>query len=397
MEWYRFQPMRLIRAREAIVRAHPGTATAPPMLHSDARSRLRQRVAAAQGDTAALESLSRELTPREVRSLVGGLEHWEDLRDAVAHLLLIRIRPAHVRFLWHAWQRHPRVFEVGDILVKSADRFGWEEAVGSMYAAMARKWVTASEPGIAIQRWLDDLGLSFSDCASLAQTPFTPDTPLLRLVRNAVMAHGSGAQLGVERPERLYSWIQELGPEDRILFGRNYLVKIRSGDWHRPILEWIERSYGVPRRPSFPPFWEGVPESVKSAFQKLFIRKWIREIFHNDIDRRDYWERWADHIEYVQRGEVARTEYGVLDFGSFGVVEFFEYGHAAYFYPEQMLARIRARTITTASDLRELYNPPFGFRSSNRLIHSPAPRGWFGRADEMVATWIEGTSVGRIQ
>lgn len=384
-------PVRLVRAREAILERHPGTAAAPSGLPSDRLAELRRRVAAVKADPVALDALALELSPREVRGLITGLGQWEDLRAATEHLLRLRARPALLTPLWRAWQRYPGVAEIRALLLDLAERFGWSEAVGTSYAGPAREWVASDAPGVAIQRWLDALGLSYSDTDTLTQSPFQSDTPLLRLVRDAVMTHGTEAQLRVEGPERLHKWTAELSPDNRVLFGRNYLVRIRTDRWYRPIVEWIERSYGVPRRPKVPSFWEGVPERVQKAFQQLFIRRWIREIFHNDIDRRDFWERWADHMEFVQRGEVKGTEYGVLDFGTFGVVEFFEYGHAAFFYPEEMLKRIRSRDVWEVGQLKEKYYAPFEYEASNRLIHNPSPRGWYARADEKVTAWIHGT------
>jgi hypothetical protein len=387
MEWHSFQPTRLARAREVVVAAHPGTATAPAPLPAEALPALRRRVAAAQGDKVALDSLALAINPREVRALVTGLEQWEELRAATAFLLRARLRPDLLGALWRAWQRLPKLAELKQLIEQAAAAFGWGAAVGPSYSDVAPAWVSAAEPGVAIQRWLDGLGLGYSDCLLLAESPLMPDTPLLRLVRDAVMTHGSAAQLRVEGPERLHVWREELSPANRVLFGRNYLVRVPAAHWYRPILDWIEQSYGVPRRPRIPSFWEGVPEPIKLAFQRIFIEKWIGEVFQNDSDRRNYWHRWADQMEYVQRGEVGRTEYGVMDFGPFGVIEFFEYGHAAYFYPEHILKEAGRRTIRTPKDLRSLwmYKYSGGLGEYERLIHR---RGWYDNADQMVASWI---------
>ena len=390
-------PARLQEAVRRAVLLHPGTASTPAPVDSSTLAALRKRVADAHGSHERLEALALELNARELRGLVSGLIDWEDLRISVARLLQARAKALLLPLLWKVWQRHPvSIPELQALLLSFGRTFGWSEVAGS-YADVVPRWVAADEPGIAIQAWLDGLGLSFSDLESLSASPLVPDTLLFRLIRIAVMTHGSATQLRAEGPERLYAWSKpsdQLDEASRRAFHRNYLVQLSPDEWSRPIVEHIEEKYGLPKRPKSEglPFWKTVPESVQKAFQRLFNQLVIGTIFTNDLYRREYWERWAETMEYAQRGEVSGTEYGVLDFGTFGVVEFFENGNAAYFYPQQQLQRIQKRIITSKADLRERLHPVFDYPRDNRLIHNPPPRGWFYRADSMVRTWIRGTA-----
>lgn len=384
-----FTPRRLAAAVERAIELHPGTALAPTPLPAEGLGALRGRVAAAGGERDRLDQLARELSPREVRGLVTGLEQWEELRASVAHLVLARAQASLVPPLWRAWQRFPSVDAVRSTLILLAERFGWREAAGEPYAALVAGWVGASAPGVEIQGWLDGLGKSVSDLPGLSACPLAPETPLLKLVRDAVLTHGSSRQLRTEGTRSLLAWSKELAPPQRVLFGRNYLSRIPIDEWDWPALELIERSYGLPKRPRLPQFWHPLPETIRAAFQRHFIRQRLREAFHDDTDRFAYWTRWEDAFHDIQIGKAGDTGYAALRFDRFGAVEFFQVGHAAHFYPEQDLDRILAKRIYAPHDLKERDDLALDGRG-NRLIHSPAG-GWYGKADRMVNRWIAHT------
>lgn len=383
-------PSRLARAREMVVAAHPGTAAAPVAVAPDKLAALRRRVAEAGPDREALARLARELAPREVRALVTGLEQWEELRPACAYLLHLRARRGLLVPLWRAWQRFPAVALLRKVLLYYAREFGWEEAAGSAYAELAAEWAADEEPGLRIREWLDGLGKSYSDLPEMSACPLLLNTPLLLLVRGAVLTDGSAAQLEREGGARLHTWSAELGPAQRVRFGRNYLMRIPAADWHRPILDRIEATYGLPRRPKLASFWDGVPEEIRLAFQRIFIGEKLRRAFHDDTDRYEYWMRWSDAFADVQLARAGTVDYAILHFEDFGVVEFFQVGNAAYFYEREQLERIARVDARTPSDLRDLYYPRFAGGEDNRLIHSPNGR-WYGKASRQVRLWIKAT------
>lgn len=378
-------PRRLTVAVQRAIELHPGTAVAPVALPSEGMSALRLRVAATGGERDQLDQLARELSPREVRGLVTGLEQWEEVRESVAHLLLARARASLVSPLWRAWQRFPSVEAVRSTLAMLADRFGWREAVGDPYAELVAGWVHASAPGVEIQGWLDGLGKSYSDLPHLSACPLASDTPLVKLVRDAILTHGSEPQLNTEGTRNLLEWNKELSPPQRMLFGRNYLLRIAPPEWNVALLEHVERTYGLPKRPRIPEFWQPLPESVRNAFQQYFVHRRLREAFGGNSDRYAYWKRWIDTLVEVSLDQAGGVDWALLRFERFGVIEFFEVGNAAYFYDTDRLDRITRSRAYRVADLKEQYYPDFTW-GDNRLIHRI---GWESTADEMVALWTQ--------
>lgn len=392
LRWDDLQPQHLVRVRKRVVEQHPGTASAPVPLTDGELAQLHGRVEAASGSDAALASLAAELNPREVRALVTGIQQWESLRQDVAVLLSLRSRAGLVAPLWRAWQRFPRVNEIRELLLGMCEHWGWETIASvECPAEVVSAWVRSQTPGRALQQWLGAQGYSYSDLAAASGNSLLPGTPLDRLVREAVMTDGWHAQLRREGAGQIAEWERELSPELHLRFGQNLLMKLGVQPEYRTTLEKLADRYGLPRRPKVARFWEPIDETTKLAFQRLFIRKRIRELFQSDIDRRDYWEKWTDELVDVQRDAVQGTEYGLLDFGKFGVVEFFENGNAAYFYDEERFKKVSARHVTDRRDLRIRYTPVFARWGDNRLIHSPSQRGWYSRADTIMQRWMAAT------
>lgn len=379
-------PRRLRRARARVVELHPGTVANPRELPAPVLEQLRNRIAAAGANPSLLDAIAGALTAREVRALVGGLERWEDLRPSVLHVLCARIDRSHAPLVWRAWQRNPLVAEIKALATHLGTRFGWAQLAGPSFASQAESWVRAADPGEQIRRWLAENGLSYSDLPHVASLPLQPDTPLFRLVREAVLINGTTAQLRTEGDANISAWIEELAPELKLRSQQNYLAKLPADEWGWPVLVPIERAYGLPLNPRIPRFWEPLPEEVRKAFQQYVIRRKLRKMF-GDQDRYGYWQRWSGDLLDVEYGRAGDTPYGVLLFGGFGVVEFFEYGNAAYFYPAEDLARLTRGMISNPQDLKELM---YLHGTSNRLIHN---HGWHERATQMVHEWI--TSFGR--
>jgi hypothetical protein len=324
------------------------------------------------------------LGPREVRALVTGIAQWVELRTSVAYLLLQRPRRGLVQPLWRAWQRFPEVPEIAAVLADLALRFGWDEAVDSAFAPLASTWVTAPHPGISIQQWLARQRLGYSDLPDLAGSPFLAETPLLRLVRDAVLTHGSEDQLRKEAASLLL-WSKELTPRKRVQFGQNYLTKVRPREWSPPLLGWIATTFGLPRNPRLPAFWEPVAEDVRAAFQRYFIRKRMKEAFRDDTDRYEYWLTWEDTLIDFENFSVGGTQTAALRFPKFGVIEFFEVGHAAYIYTLPQLAAVLKRDARRPDDLKDKHNPPFAPYDDNRIVHQAY---WAPRANLKIRTWL---------
>jgi hypothetical protein len=317
-----------------------------------------------------------------------GLEIWEDLRRPIRVVLKGRGRPNWLPRLWQSWQRYPDVAEIAVTLSDIATEHGWERVSGPAYASVTPSWVEALDPSVAIVNWLGEKGLSHSDVPSLAEWPLRADAPLSRGVRDAVMTHGSRDQLQREGVPKLLAWFDELSPENRMAFHANYLEKIPGISWELKLSEAIKGTYGLPRTPTRPAFWDRVSEPVRDAFQAFFIEKKLAEFFAGDTERHQYWRRWMGRMTDVRSGMVGRVEYAILEFGAFGVVEFFETGNAAYFYRLIDLRKLEKGRATNPADLKQKLRDPFERRTDNRILHMSH---WDVRADQKMQAWMRGT------
>jgi hypothetical protein len=375
-----FQPMRLQAAVVKAVELHPATAAQLVSIDESSLPALRRRVVRAAGSAAALESLALELSPREVRGLLTGLVLWEDLREAVMVLLGLRLRASHLPMLWKAWQRLPLLVELRE-LVGRLPAEAWQ-FLPPAFAPLAPAWVAVDQPGVALQAWLDKQQMTHSDLPLLGGAGFMADTPLLRLVHEAVLTHGSATQLRRETGSALVRLGREMPVEGtRMLFGRNYLARFAPNEWLLPVVEEVRTWYGLPRRPRLPRFWEAVPEQTRDAFQQLFIRKTLERVFRDD-ERSRYWLRWVSALDDAHEGDAAGTPYVIMLFPKFGVIEFLEWGKAAYFYDRAKAESFAGRRANSPADLREVLFPRIGWFGDNRLIHRD---GWTATADNMVA------------
>lgn len=382
LSWSDFRPSRLQSVRRKVIEEHPSTGRKLRAASGSALEELKLKIENAGQAEEALKRLAGELTASQVRGLAVQIGPWEELRDRLAVMLRARQRASLLPHLWSTWQRYPAVPAIQGLLQDLADEHGWSE-VAEGYEAAAKSWSEADQPSVAIQEWLDDQGLSYSDIPELVGLPLDKDAPLVRRVRDAVMAHGSAAQLRTEGADRLVDWFPELPSDDRKLFGTSYLVSLDVARWAPDVLEMLRESYGSPKG-GRQAFWEQVPEEVRTAFHRWFIERNLEEALGSDTERHQYWLGWKDELHDVELGQAGQVEYAVLYFEDFGVIEFFETGNAAYFYPLDKLRKIHRKSATHPSDLKDKFLPGFGRHGDNRLIHRER---WQGKADRQVRSW----------
>lgn len=383
--WASFKPSRLEQARQLVVERHPSTGDLRRAAASAELQDLKERIEAHQGDESALEKLSGQLRLSQLRGLALQIGRWEALRDAVA--VVLRSRPHRSVFphLWNTWQRYPRVDVIRELLGEMGEIHGWSEvAVG--YERAVAEWTSSAEPGVGIQEWLNDQGLSYSDMEELADLPLDMEVQLARSAREAVMTDGSSVQLKTEGPRRLVGWFAELASDKRKRFGVNYLSSLEVHRWDRPILEVLRESYGSPLE-GRQAFWGLVPTHLRDAFHRWFIERNLEEALGSDTERHEYWRGWSDELLNVELGKAGRVEYAVLYFKTFAVIEFFKFGNAAYFYPLEKLKEVRRGGATDPGDLKDP-GSGFGGTGDNRIIHSGR---WQRKADRQVAAWKRGT------
>lgn len=397
LDWADFRPSRLEAARRQVVETHPSKGDKLRAASRSELQTLKERLARAEGDRGRLEKFAHELKASELRGLAVQIGHWEKLRESIAVVLRERPRSSVLPHLWSTWQRFPLEPVIRSVLRDLADEHGWL-AVASGYESAAESWTGSERPGVAIQQWLDEQGLSYSDLPDLADLPLDLDAQLARNVRRAVMTEGSAAQLRTEGADRLIGWFHQLQTGDggfesdnRKRFGRHYLVTLEVRHWEPEVLELIRERYGPPkdRAESREAFWDHVPEQERSAFHRWFIERNLEEALGSDTDRHRYWVGKSDELVDVELGKAGRVEYAVLYFDTFGVIEFFEVGNAAYFYPLDRLSEVHTDDAMHPAALKDKYRPRFGPATDNRLIHRER---WQRKADRMVETWKAGTA-----
>lgn len=384
-------PSRLTGARRDVAEAHPASADVPRLPDEDTLEALRLRVAAAADDPAALERLSRRLTPKETRGLVVGITQWSRLETACGHLLNRCMKPRLLSLLWRAWQAHPLHATLRDVLVAGGERLGWERALALAEAApgLVRQYASAA-PGwvqdpTSIVSWLASQDLSHRDLPGLKGHPIRPGSPLARVVRDTLMTSGALEQLRAES-SHLIDWFTELPPALRIQSGQHYLRTLPEGEWHDAYLLELATAYGPPRKPMVTRFWEGLSNEIREAFHRHYIASRIEQHLGHDHDRAQFWRRWAEHMADVEEGSAGGVGYAYMDFGPFMVVEFFLTGNAAHFYTSEDADMIRQRDAAAPWRLKEQRFYGIGY-GDNRLIHNPA-HGWHSKGDNMVLDWL---------
>lgn len=380
-----YRPHELAQASVAVVERHPSTATSPPVPSSSRLEEVHERIRAAGGDSRAIRRLADGLSMRDVRGVARSIGRWDDVREEAVEIIRRRPAASHVRTLWMTWEEHPDVQEVVDACVEMGGQYGWSGIAAGPLERAAIGWLRSRTPGAAIQRWLAEQTLSYSDLPQLSGSPLRTGTPLTREVRDAVMTGGTVAQLRAEGTERLLKWLAQLSPENKIQFGRRYLGVFGPSGWDGRVLEAIKEKYGSPRQQKYEFFWSAVPDELRQAFIRWFLKQKLDQVFAGDTERHRYWSGYLDALEDIETGTAGGTHYAWLVFRAFSVVEFFEVGNAAYFYPNEEAERFRRRVPSDPSSLKERHLYKVGYRQvHNYLIHN---QRWQARADAMIRVW----------
>lgn len=383
-EWADFRPSRLEAARRRVVESHPNTAEKLRAAPGSRLQELKEKIEEREGREGALRSLAHELRGADLRGLARQLGPWESLRAAIATVLDERPLCSILPHLWDTWHRYPGVDVVQRLLRDTADECGWEQVAGD-HGATVEAWLRADDSVGAIQAWLDGEGFTYSDLGAISGQPIDVETPLARAVRDTVMVQGSGDQLRREGGDQLREWFPELDPDERKGFGWNYLTSVDPNRWDPPLLEVFHDRYGAPRK-GRTAFWKEVPEEVRKAFHRWWLRNSLEEVLGADSERTDYWMTWVDEIEDAEAGRAGGTKFVVVSFEGFGVVEFLKLGNAAYFYPVDKLEEVTGRSASSPSALKDrMKRLNLGPSRDNRLLHH---QGWQRRADRQVRAWI---------
>ena len=344
--------------------------------HPDADSELRRLAAA--------------LAPRELREVVRSIGTWRDLRREICLMAEARPKPTFVPVLWKTWQQHPLPPQVLTLLVAMSERFGLVDALGEGYTEEGANWLQAEKPLDAIVRWTASQDIGWESLAALYASPFHPDTPLIKRIFHRTLQMGSSSQL-LRMPEEvvLDGW-SEMSGEGRMEAGANYVTRIDPSYWdgNRNALDVIRKGYGLPgARGSRPSFWKRVPKGRRGDFREYFITRALERAFRGDSARHKFWLGLRREMLDVAHGFAGDSEWALIDFAGYSVLEFFRVGNAAYLYPDgdPIVERIRQRARFQApSEIKKILTWPVPQHADNRIIHRAR---WQPRARRIVKAW----------
>ena len=337
-----------------------------------------------------LRRLAGTLVPRQLRAVVRSIGTWEDLRGGIRIIAEARPKATYVAALWKAWQEYPRPPQVLSLLVAMGDRFGMVNALGERYVTEGTRWLQEEKPVDAIVRWTASRNIGWEDLPDLQASPFRADTPLVKRVFHRTLQIGSGRQL-LRMPEEvvLDGWGEMSGKSLKEAC-TNYLERVDLSHWteNGNALDAIRQTYGLPGAPnSRSDFWNQVSEQRRGDFREYFITRALKRAFRGDSARHRFWMNLRREMIDVSHGFAGDSEWSLIDFPGYSVLEFFKVGNAAYLYPEgePTLKRIRRRdSFSSPSEIKNILIRPVPGRSDNRIIHGGR---WQFKARSTLKAW----------
>ncbi len=387
-----FHPEQLPLARKEIQKLHTATKSRPNELAPSEVSVLKTRIEEAankNNSSQALATLARTLFHRELLAAVRCIGQWTELREAVDAIARERPLSSYVALLWRVWQAYPRSSTIKKLLVEMGQRFGTKGAVGDRYSEDAVEWLQASSLIDSIVNWSDKRKINARRLGNYPGSPFMRDTPLIEYVFRRTLQIGSAEQLlRLTNADILTGWHRMSGISHMDACA-NFLRRIGPADWsaRSQLLEEIRANYGLPRGAGERrTFWIRVSEERCTDFRNYFIKKELNLAFKKDSDRHRFWMKQRREILDICHGKAGDTEWLLIDFPGFSVVEFFAVGNAAYLYPatEPILAEIKSGSFfLRPSELKKkIFTVPGDY--DNRIIHH---QGWETSALLKLNTW----------
>ena len=270
------------------------------------------------------------------------------------------------------------------------ERFGMVNALGERYATEGTRWLQDEKPIDAIVRWTASQEIGWEDLPDLPASPFRADTPLVKQAFHRTLQIGSRRQLLRMTEEIVLEGWGEMSGIGLKEACTNYLDHVDPSLWaeNRNALETIRKIYGLPgARGSRSDFWKEVSEQRRGDFREYFITRALERAFKGDSARHRFWMALRRGMLDVTHGFAGDSEWSLIDFPGYSVLEFFKVGNAAYLYPEgePTLKRIRRRdSFSAPSEIKNILTRPVPGRSDNRIIHSGR---WQFKARSTLKAW----------
>lgn len=241
------------------------------------------------------------------------------------------------------------------------------------------RWIAAEtlEAGLAgdrerehaatVEEWASDL--------PPMSTPLDPASPLWPAIWCELLQGGSRRVLAAERSSTLIERAQSLGTAVVDAFVVNYLVRFRSGRaWETQIIDWAIRKHGRPTADSVVGVWRRAetrdPGVVTELLSWLALRT-LGDFFRSVNDPGGRFEFWKKHFGHLllEAHRLCGGEAAALRFPGVVVVEFANYGNAAYVYPDSQLSWVLRSQALSPSDLKDLGRVIRLHSGDFRIIH----------------------------
>ncbi len=323
-----------------------------------------------------IKKLAAELVPEEIRACLYLLDDHA-VSDKAAEVILQRPRKGILIEAWKRWmQNYPGPKNLEDVVRGLIEKLGTdyliERAIAPQYVPV---WLKDSlfTSGV-LSHYHQTKGRTGLD-AYLFTSKIKEEHGLFHAVWHRLLTAGTENQLRSEVPDRiLMEFVKPTtGGADKVAYGRHYLNTLRiQANWNEPLLDFIVKRFGRPANPDQieDAFWHGVDDDAKSEFLKWYITKQITDFFEGD--RADFWRYFVKIRSVRDVRKILNGDGFMLDFGSFGVIEFKMIGNAAYVYPRDIFRHFwsTAQRYSIPSSFKERNKTVSDLYWDGRIIHS---------------------------
>lgn len=208
--------------------------------------------------------------------------------------------------------------------------------------------------------------------------PLDEASPVWPAFWHELLQGGSRRVLGGEHPSTLIERAQSLGEGVVDAFVVNYLVRFRSERaWHARIIDWAIRKYGRPSADSVIGVWRRAdtrdPGVIAELLSWLALRT-LGDFFRSVNDPGGRFEFWKQHFGHrlLEAHRLCGGEAAALRFPGVVVVEFAEYGNAAYVYPDSELPWVLRSSVVSRDDLKDRRRLLRFSTGGFRIVHNSA-------------------------
>ena len=377
-------------ALEQVRERHPFRGQAPDTVSGSLIDEVREKLEASSFEN--LHALAFSFNIREILACLEILVHDRDNGIVKKAAEIFKIRPRE-QVILQGWFKLVK-FYPHDVLEQTLKGIIGVKGFGILeksekVSSQAPTWFVSNRLSEGIFRDYQNSGHSENLDIYLSNNFLNVKDGIFKESWRTLLIKGNGETIKKEKSKRvLVEYIRAENAQYLQPFGQHYLNALKTRKiWAESILEFIVDKYGAPYAIDSgsdieTPFWRKVSKNAKSEFRTWYILKSIDEFFEGV--RADFWKQYVQINKVERVKKILDGDGFMLDFGSFGVVEFKNIGNAAYIYPKQVFENYWGN-----SDFRK---QPYWFKDKNETIRSRSFSGWDGRIIHR-EEWQIGTSI----